>query len=201
MLLEVNFCFSGFDGAKWMILLLSLCSRSQGSEILKPVEEGKDTRGPIFNNQVAQLYVNVSCPDCFKINNFDSILTEEILVKKDGRYRGRQYVRKGDGLNQNLEIIVPLNPCKEYDLKIKLRFTEDDGGIGTLSKFSKYSRECCTEKHLGDFMMSSFDLVSIAFPLGVVIGLVILVLLLVQTKTVCKKRKAIQDEKSNMLII
>ena len=127
-------------------LLLCLLPTIQGASI----QESKPTFLPIFS-RLSDLYpepgtsryVRLTCSGCFPQVSYERILTEEILVMSKGRFRGRRYVKKNEGLKTNFEIIVPMNPCVEQIFKMRLRYTDDSGEIQETSEDGTYRKEAC----------------------------------------------------------
>lgn len=135
-------------GMHWfpVFFLLCLLPTIQGASI----QETKSTFLPIFSNlwdlypeQGTSRYVRLTCPGCFPEFSYERILTEEILVMSKGRFRGRRYVKKDEGLKTNFEIIVPMNPCIENKFKMRLRYTDDSGEIRETSEDGTYRKEAC----------------------------------------------------------
>ena len=83
-------------------------------------------------------YVRMTCTDCFEVIAYNRIETEEILVLRDDKYQGRQYVKRGEGLKPTFEIVIPMNPCMEQKIQIRLRYTDDHGEMIETSKYATY---------------------------------------------------------------
>ena len=127
-------------------LLLCLLPTIQGASI----QETKSSFTPIFSNLSdlypepgTSRYVRFTCPGCFPEVSYERILTEEILVMSKGRFRGRRYIKKDEGLKKNFEIIVPMNPCVEQIFKMSLRYKDDSGEIQETSEVGTYRKEAC----------------------------------------------------------
>ena len=88
-------------------------------------------------------YVRMSCTGCFESIAYNRITTEEVLVLRDDRYQGRQYVKRGEGLEPSFEIVIPMNPCLKQKIQIRLRYTDDYGEIKEASKYAIYLKEAC----------------------------------------------------------
>ena len=129
-----------------VVFLLCVHSTIQGTSM----QETKSTFLPIFSNLLdlypepgTSRYVRLTCPGCFPQVSYERILTEEILVMSKGRFRGRRYVKKNEGLKTNFEIIVPMNPCVENKFKMRLQYTDDSGEIQETSQDGTYRKEAC----------------------------------------------------------
>ena len=55
-------------------------------------------------------------------------------------------MEKPNGLNANYEIIVPMNPCENHQIQIRLRYTDNRGEIKEIRKNADYRMENCDAK-------------------------------------------------------
>ena len=175
----------GAGGLSLLTLLLLLWPPITSAALhqsTQPVDLNPLGHGPVYATfgEDTLRYVNISCPDCYKIEKFDRVLSVEVLVEQGpGRFVGIGYLLKDQGLKENLELIAPIDPCTRQLLKISVRFRDNNEIVQEKHVFGKYNGECCTTENIHEPILEQrtsyifvVNAIGLAFVIFVMVGAV-----------------------------